>query len=166
MAKQKLDEKRDKEVLDGWRQEAAAMTVEKLPEFLRKLREDYVHDYGTICHAIAAAGIAAMKSVNRSPQGGITGFQAGCIMWGVIVGWMTHYEGHPLVLHDFHDMLYPQQQDKFTTISQDTWDWLQKQAAGKMNGAEGLVADGVVAHWQSIVDGKVPFGYTVRAEGD
>ena len=62
-----------------WMKRARDMTMADLPEFLRELTEDYDHDYGTICHAIAAAAVAAAWSVERTPQGGITGFQAGAI---------------------------------------------------------------------------------------
>src|SRR5690349_20327046 len=54
---------------------APEMTLETLPEFLRHLTEDYHHDYGTICHALAAGAIATAYAMDRSPQGGITGFQ-------------------------------------------------------------------------------------------
>ena len=39
----------------AWMSRAKDMTLADLPEFLRELTEDYQHDYGTICHAIAAA---------------------------------------------------------------------------------------------------------------
>ena len=35
-------------------------------------------DYGTVCHAIALSAVA------RTAQGGITGFQAGAVMWEFI----------------------------------------------------------------------------------
>lgn len=38
---------------EQWMPVAQEMTMEGLPEFLRHLTEDYHHDYGTICHAIA-----------------------------------------------------------------------------------------------------------------
>ena len=53
---QALDEERDRDIWKAWMVEAKAMTMENLPGFLEKLRS-YDHDYGTICHAIAAAGI-------------------------------------------------------------------------------------------------------------
>jgi len=61
-----------------WYEEARKMTVEQLPMFLKKLVEDYQHDYGTICHAVAAGALSAAHAVNHSPTGGITGFQPLC----------------------------------------------------------------------------------------
>lgn len=83
--KQQITE--EMKIQNEWYKEAKKQTVETLPEFVRHLTEDYSHDYGTICHAVAAAGIAAMYAVDNSPTGGITGFQAGCIMWKVIREW-------------------------------------------------------------------------------
>lgn len=58
-------------------------------QFPKKLTEDYGHDYGTIGHAVAASAIGAATAVDHSPTGGITGFQAGAIMWEFIQHW-TH----------------------------------------------------------------------------
>ena len=91
----------------GEYEEARAQTVATLPEFVRKLTEDYSHDYGTICHAIAAAALAAAHAVDHSPAGGITGFQSGCIMWEFIQEWQ-HLRGKPLRLTNYEDMLFPQ----------------------------------------------------------
>jgi hypothetical protein len=144
-----------------WQAEAKEMTLEKLPEFLQRLSE-HEHDYGTICRAIAAAGIAAMWAVERGPQGGITGFQAGCIIWDVIEGWGSFDKG-PKRMQCYHTMLYPQYEHAFRCISASTWEWLQKEAEknlGERNGVDPKVA----AHWQSIVDGAVPFGYRIEKD--
>ncbi|RLC82411.1 MAG: hypothetical protein DRJ03_19095 [Chloroflexi bacterium] len=150
---------------DEWYEEAKNMTMDKLPEFLRRLTEDYGHDYGTICHAISAAAIGAAWATERTPQGGITGFQAGCIMWGFIQHWMS-YKDQPLRLVKYEDMLYPQYRDAFEkTISQDTWDWLQQEAATQMQ-KSGSVSKNVRAHWESIIAGTVPFGYTIKNDDE
>jgi len=143
--------------------EAKGMTLDKLPEFLNKLMDDYEHDYGTICHALAAGAIATMWAMNKHPQGGITGFQAGCIMWEFIRNWMN--EEGPLKLLSYEKMLYPQYIDRFDKIiSKDTWEWLQEQAKQKLDGDIKEVHPTVVAHWSSIKDGEVPFGYRVAEE--
>jgi hypothetical protein len=154
----------DKPQLDWFKRAAdPSMTLETLSEFLRELTEDYEHDYGTICHAITAAALAAARAVDRSPTGGITGFQAGCVMWGFISEWQ-HLQGEPLRLVKFQNMLYPQYENDFgRTISKNTWDWLQKRALELL--AENDRGNPEVrAHWQSIADGKVPFGYRVSNE--
>jgi hypothetical protein len=132
----------------------------ELTTFVAHLLNDYIHDYGTICHACAAAAIAGAWTVDHDKrQGGITGFQTGAIMWEFISHW-NHSGDSPMKLIDFEDMLYPQYEDRFGEISADTFSWLQKEAARKM--AENPDAHSeVYAHWKSIVDGMVPFGYRV-----
>ena len=54
-------------IQDEWYKETNSdMTTKKFPEFFRHLSEDYVHDYGTVCHAMAAVALAAMWAFNNS----------------------------------------------------------------------------------------------------
>jgi hypothetical protein len=144
----------------AWAEEARKQTLETLPEFLRHLTEDYGHDYGTICHAMSAGALAAAWAVNASPQGGITGFQAGAVMWGFVAEWQS-LKGKPLRLTDYSEMLFPQYGEKFKTISPDTWKYLQEKAAENLAGDVEYTSKTVISHWQSIVDGNIPFGLTV-----
>lgn len=144
-----------------WYKKAKNQTIETLPAFLKKLTEEYHHDYGTIVHACTAAAIAAIWSVDASPIGGITGFQAGSIMWQFIKQWNKTDNKTGLRLVDFDKMLYPQYDYLFEkTISESTWIALQEQARLNLE-EKGIRNSSVVDHWQSIVDGKVPFGYKV-----
>jgi hypothetical protein len=160
-------------VHEQWYIDAGKVTLETLPEFLRHLTEDYKHDYGTICRAIAAGAVATAWAIDHSSVGGITGFQAGAVMWEFITHWMSEYKDKPLKLVNYENMLFPQYEDKFdTTISPDTWQYLQKEARRMLDNKpekEGVYEvdhsqahPAVRKHWQSIVDGKVPFGYRVR----
>jgi len=162
-----LDEERSQETLEEWRVRAAnTKTPEDLAEFVRHLCEDYVHDYGTIVHACVAAAVAACWTVDAGPQGGITGFQASAIMWQFMRDW-NGLSG-PARLLRFKDLLYPQNEDDFAkTISQGSWDWLVAEAQKNLEECHpGGVHPTVQAHWESIVAGEVPFGYTVESEDD
>lgn len=141
-------------------------TKEDLLSFIDKL-EKYPHDYGTICRAIAAVGLAAMKAVDRGPHGGITGFQAGCIIWDVIKEWGVWGDG-PKQMLCFNNLLYPQYEKKFRCISKDTWQYLQDEAKKKINEhPKGKGVDpGVYAHWKKVAAGYVPFGFRVSEEED
>ena len=156
---------------EEWYKEARKITAEKLPEFIRHLTEDYVHDYGTMIHACTAAAIAATWSVEHSPIGGITGFQAGAIMWEFIKHWNKENNKCGLQLMDYDNMLYPQYEYHFEkTISEDTWGAIQKEAMSRLMGQKTPPnvsrnePTPVTEHWQSIVDGKIPFGYTISEE--
>ena len=148
-----------------WYETAKQQTLATLPDFLRHLAEDYQHDYGTIVHAMSAGAIAAASALDHSPAGGITGFQAGAVMWGFIANWSGDYKDKPLRLVNYEHLLYPQYADHFAlTISSETWQWAQEQArrllAERPN--DDLVSERVRAHWQTIADGIPPFGLTVQ----
>lgn len=146
-----------------WMKRAKEMTLEDLPAFLKELTEDYDHDYGTICHAIAAAAVAAAWAVERTPQGGITGFQASAISWEMLKGWDGLSLGETgSRLLNMDDMLYPQHEDRFRQIRADTWDAVQKKAKAMIEEKSEHVHPNVLAHWESVAAGNVPFGLTVE----
>lgn len=126
------------------------------------------HDYGTICVGIAQAMIATLEHINRSPNGGITGFQASHIGWEVFRESMG-LKDQPLSLRMYENMLYPQYESKFQkTLPFEIWVWLKKEAKKKYEACEGesLTVSRVREHWKSIVNGQVPFGYVVEGEQD
>ena len=146
-----------------WFEDAKKQTIGTLETFIDRVINGYEHDYGTICHAVAACAIAAAWAANDQPSGGITGFQAGFVMWDFIKQWSYPNAKTGMRLLNFDDMLYPQYSDKFSkTISRNVWESLQKEAQKRLSDDIQLAVDSVVFHWQSIVDGKVPFGYTVK----
>ncbi len=151
-----------KEIRAGWyaRAKAPEMSLETLPAFLKELAE-FEHDYNTICYALAAGAVATCWALDRSPQGGITGFQGGAVMWEFMEAW--NGVKAPAWLRKGEDMLYPQYEHKFTCISNDTWQWLKDEATKKLAEPHDMVASSVVAHWKSIQAGNVPFGFKVES---
>ena len=229
----RLDESSEefKALKDEWMKKAKTATIETLPAFLEELTQKYSHDYGTICHAVSMASIAAAWAVAHSPQGGITGFQAGYIMWQFIKDWNYSSNKTGLRLIDYDNFLYPQYEDKYQkTLSPQIWQGIQQEAQAKMDKAdadyakylldleqykidiakyvekypdyydnkehydplgigngdqwdaeEKKKADGfefapqppydsvnenspVYRHWVSIVQGEIPFGYSIKEE--
>ena len=146
-----------------WYKDASSpdMTLDKLPKFLEHLTNDYKHDYGTICHAMAAGAVATAWAINRTPQGGITGFQASAVMWEFITNWMQ--KTGPLELVDYSSMLFPQYEENFQkVITESVWNYLQTEAKKCLAQDGTTLNKDVKEHWQSIVDGKVPFDYSVK----
>lgn len=138
-------------------------TPERLAEFVKELSE-LEHDYGTICHAVAASALAAGHVVDHSPNGGITGFHAVAIMWEFISHWLP--QDGPQRLISFDDMLYPQYERKFRTITKGTWKWLQKTASDRLveHNGKNRAHEDVRRHWKRVAAGHVPFGYRVEAD--
>ena len=150
----------DKEIIRKWFTE----DISSVDEFINKLATEYEHDYGTVVHAMTAVAIQALKKFDNTPQGGITGFQANAIMWIFIRNWMYH-EG-PMKLVHYERMLYPQYEGEFSKeIDKDTWKYLQDSARKNLVASVGVRPE-VRAHWVSIVEGNIPFGYALAKEED
>ena len=134
-------------------------TFDDLVVFLKDVNDNYGNGYGDAPRAMAQAALAVVWYL--SSEFGITGFQAGFVMWDFIQGWTKTYNKCGLKLVDYDDMLYPQYDYKFEkAISSSVWENLQKQAKINLESNE-HVADRVIDHWKSIADGKVPFGYAI-----
>jgi hypothetical protein len=148
-----------------WYKQAKEMRPEDLPNFINRLLDDYEHDYGTICHALTAGAIATLYAMNNYEQGGITGFQAGCIMWEFIKNWNYTDNKTSLKITDFDKMLYPQYANSFEkTLSSTTWEALRKEAEVLLEENKDA-SPIVIQHWKSIIDGNIPFGYKLESEG-
>lgn len=150
-----------------WFKEATEQTIETLPQFINHIMNDYEHDYGTICHAIAACSLAAAWAANQHEQGHITGFQASFVMWDFIREWMYSGNQSGLRIVDYDDMLYPQYESKFDkVISKRTFDSIQKVAQERLDQVKQgrKVHLDVIKHWESIIAGNVPFGYKIKED--
>lgn len=141
-------------------------SFDDLVSFLKDVEEHYNYDYGVAPRAIAQASLAV--AWHLAEKFGITGFQAGFTMWDFIRDWQYSGNRCGLKIVDYDNMLYPQYQYKFEkTINESTWVDLQKEAKKNLEECEesGIPAHpNVMAHWKSIVEGKVPFGYTVKRD--
>ena len=147
-----------------WFKQAKQQTPETLSTFVDHVMNDYLHDYGTVCHAIAACAVAAAWAANRAPgaQGGITGFQAGFVMWDFVRHWSYENNKTGMRLLDYDKLLYPQHEKDFDkVIPQEIWEAVQRQAKLELESKEYAHPD-VVAHWRGIVAGHVPFGFVVK----
>jgi hypothetical protein len=152
-------------VTDTWYREAKNQTLETLPSFLDSLCYKWKHDYGTIIHALSAGAIATATAINKSPTGGITGFQASGVMWQFIREWSYSNNVTGLKLIDYDNMLFPQYKDNFEkTISHETFQRLQERAKELLGEKkEGQASIEVLEHWRRIVEGGVPFGYSLTS---
>ena len=149
-----------KETLRNERKEIK--TFEELTKYLKMIKDDYNTGYGTAPRAIAQACLAVGWYL--SGVFGITGFQAGTVMWDFIQDWALPGNQCGAKLVDYDKMLFPQYRSEFTrTIPKGTWDCL-KGTAEKWLAEHPDAHPEVLAHWKSIVDGKVPFKYAVVKE--
>lgn len=136
-------------------------TFDDLISFLQNVKEDCNTGYGEAPRAIAQAALATAWYL--SSEFGITGFQAGCVMWDFIRDWQYRDNKCGLKIIDYDKMLYPQYEYDFTkqTLYTDIFEEMQKEAKELLTNSKGAHPN-VIAHWQSIVDGNVPFGYELE----
>jgi len=144
----------------AWFAEAGKMTEKELPNFFARIIHGYNHDYGTACHAVAACALAAAWAACGDSDIGLSGFQAGFVMWDFIRNWTKTGNKCGLRLVDYDDMLYPQYKEKFDkVIDREIWESIQTEAREKLNSDDG--SEYVREHWKKIANGEVPFGYRV-----
>ena len=150
----------------AWYDEAHGITVATLPKFINHLLTDYEHDYGTICHAIAAGSIATAYAMNKDEkQGGITGFQAGAIMWKFIQQWNYPVNKTGLRIIDYDNLLYPQYADKFQNIlTPNQAEIIKNEAAVLLRENREYAHPDVLRHWERLAQGELPFGFIVRED--
>ena len=143
-----------------WFEEARDIdTIDGLASFVGHILYDYEHDYGTACHAVSACALAAAHVGCKSE--GLTGFQAGFVMWDFIRQWLMSSNKCGMKLIDYDDFLFPQYDYKFEKIiKKDIWETIQKQAKENLENHKDAHEE-VRKHWQNIVNGIVPFGYKV-----
>ena len=137
-------------------------TFEELIAFLEYVEKNGNCGYGEAPRAMAQASAAVAWYL--ADKFGITGFQAGFVMWDFIRDWNYRSNKCGMKITDYDDMLYPQYAYKFEKIiGPAIWADLQETAKKRLEELDN-VHPIVKAHWQSIVDGIVPFGYTVADE--
>lgn len=139
-------------------------SFDDLVAFLKYVEENFNYDYGVAPRAMAQAALAV--SWYLCDKFGITGFQASFMMWDFIKDWQFRNNRTSLKILDYDNMLFPQYEYKFVdkTISSRVWASLQEAAKENLEKDSEHAHPAVIAHWQSIVDGKVPFGFTVEED--
>lgn len=163
MKKKKITEKEHFE--NCWYKDAEKQTLETLPLFMNHVLNDYQHDYGTICKAIAACGAGAMHAAIKTTHDYISGFQASIINGEVLKAWGGIKTHTCAKIINFDDMVFPHNQHRFAnTISKETWDSVQEYAKSRLSEADNFgFHPKVKAHLESIVAGNIPFGYIIKS---
>lgn len=135
--------------------------LDDLFKLIEDVKDNYNTGYGVAPRAIAQAAVATASYLLS--EMGCTGFQASCCMWDFIRDLIYINNKTGLRIMNYDDLLYPQYEYKFLdrTISKKQWETLQQEAQKALDERD-LVCFEVYAHWQNIVEGKVPFGFSVE----
>lgn len=157
------------DIIDEWYEKAKTeiQTPEQLKAFAEEISarvESSDEAYNDSSNGAAALVLAAVNMT--ACMYGMTQSQMGWVMRQVICQTLLSEHDCGMRLLNYSDILYPQYEDRFSReINADTWVKLREKAAKLVeeNKKSKLPACKEVAdHWKSIVDGKVPFGYTVH----
>jgi len=142
------------ELKDEW----VELARKDMPALIEVLK-DFKHDYNT--SALATSVLAYAGFEYMAQELGITGNQA---QWAALEFLaLTRIYSPPFGIRSYNDMLYPQYEHKFNCISRDTFNHLQSEAKKHLEEDSVLQPHkDVIAHWKSIVDGNVPFGYKIE----
>lgn len=149
------------------------VTIDELPEFIRELLapvdeqllDGCIEDaYGDIVTVIGKAAAATAFAINNSKSGGLSNWQARLVCWEFMRQWdksMIGKSGNRLI--NFDEMLYPQNVQYFNArkLGLETWNKLQSMALENLSDGSSPASPAVIRHWESIVAGRVPFGWTV-----
>lgn len=165
MANKKAITERDNEIIDEWYAEAKKVTTDTLIDFISHVMNDYIHDYGTYVHAVTACTVATTYACGKE----LSGFQSSIVGLQYLLHTTYEFGKVGITVRNWDNMLYPQYEHAFDkTIPKHMWNQLQEEAKRRIEDeiqhglSERLMAnDKVRAHWQSIVDGIVPFGYEI-----
>lgn len=134
-----------------------------LIEFLTYVKDNCNCGYGEAPRSIAQAALAV--SWYLASEFGITGTQAGYVMFDFIRDWQYRSNKSGLKIVDYDKMLYPQCEHDFQkTIYPWTWDTLQAEAKMLLENDGKTTHPDVVKHWESIVAGNIPFGFTIKED--
>lgn len=142
---------------EEWKKKARECTPDTVGDFIRHLVDGHCHDYDSIATALSVAALAGAWAVERSKQGGLTGFQ-----WG----WASHrtvammcYENSKfgIRIQDMDHLLYPQYAGNFAFVKVDRKfaEKLRAEAQRLFESKE-LAAKSVRGWWAMLANGDFP----------
>ena len=146
------------DIIKQWYEKAKHVdTIEKLDEFIEYVYSSGSCDYSSCMDAVTVITIAASCCAKNYYK--LNDFQASVVGLKYLMHWSYDYRNTAgISVRDWTDMLYPQYQYKFEKkIDKGMFNALQIKAKEKLEEDDGDPT--VRAHWQSIVDGIIPFGY-------
>lgn len=150
----------DTDIINKWYDDADHVTRDTLNSFISNIMDSYEFDYGSYCHAVSVCMLATANAVGTE----LSMFQAECTMFDFMKAWLFPNNKCGLRIVDYDTMLYPHYKDNFEkVISSRIWESIQKEAKRILDEDDyKYMSYSRLLHLQSIADGIVPFGYSVR----
>lgn len=147
-------------IYDEWFKKAEKVELDTLMTFIRGIMDGYEHNYESYVYACTACAIATTFACGTELSGAQAGFIAK--LYPLYFYYVDNKSGVGFKNYDL--MLYPQYQYHFEKrLTPKTWKMLQEMAKTEYekHKEDDNIPWHVKAHWKSIIDGQVPFGYEV-----
>lgn len=156
------EQSKDHEV---WYLEAREQDANSLSDFVDKLMNGYEHDYATACHAVSAISLATVTALGKQQkEGEMTVNQKHAISFKFIHSWLYPNNKCGLRLINFDEILFKENRKRFTGIPKKNWELIKSAAKDQIDKANKGDIPNVkkgskdYKFWESILQGKVPFG--------
>ena len=130
-------------------------------KFIKVLARTYEYDDDMLCEALVYSMLAGATAFAREyGLKTLTLEQTQWVLWSFLGKWLQTDE--PIRLLRISYMLEPEMREVFNTaLPRSFFDWLQEAAKERLEALPDASKERR-EHWQSIVDGAVPFGYTLE----
>jgi len=139
-------------------------TIDQLDKFYKEVTNQPINENNivelTSAFILAASNIFVQKYSKLFDKN-----RSGETMWTFIRSWLPEFAVSPLRMLIYEDLLYPEFARNFKTISQDILVWLQATAKNHLERYKDA-STALKVHWQSIVDGKIPYNLMLEKEYD
>lgn len=139
-------------------------SIDKFNSFYKEITNQPINE-GNIVEMASAFILAAANTLVQKYPKMFTKDRSGEIMWNFIRSWLPEFSFSPLRMLIYEDLLYPQFARNFKTISQDIFEWIQNTAKNHLERHKDASPD-LKVHWQSIIDGQIPYGLILEEEYD
>lgn len=139
----------------NWYSDAKNLSEGDLVPFIRRLMTSYSHDLNTVCHAMVAIALAAIKVANDHEEGGISSGQAKIIAGEFVKRWMCIEDDGPLVIKLWNAALLVENKEKIVGVPGYVVEYLQKVAKHFLSGDMSNVSDEQKRHLERVAEGNV-----------
>lgn len=151
-----MSEEKNSPLYEEWKAKAdAVQNLEDFKAFFKELTE-HNQSYDSVVWACSLISVAAFKAFNRSPQGGITGFQLGYVGGGYLREIM-HLQG-PVFMLKAEDLLLPHKAHNYIArLDKESHTWLRETAKERLADPELQdIDDDFKEHYQKLAEGWLP----------
>lgn len=153
--------------MKGWAEKAYQTDLEQIPEFVRGIVDNYKHTGISKVNVVNIAMTCMLKQFFDNKLFEMTEPEVDTAKWTLIKMLFPAMGDGPISLIKWNNLLSRTAEPYFKSISQGTFDDIRSTASllyNKYKDEPGTYSPEDLAHWKSLIDGNVPFGYRIIEE--